>query len=42
MRILGVDPGSKRTGWGLLTGTAHHPTMLACDDIRLAPGRGGA
>ncbi len=39
MRILGVDPGSQRTGWGVVTGTAHRPTMLACDDIRLTPGR---
>ena len=37
MRILGVDPGSLRTGWGLVTGTTPRPQLVECDVIRLKP-----
>ena len=37
MRILGVDPGSLRTGWGLLIGTAGRPRLLECGVIQLGP-----
>jgi crossover junction endodeoxyribonuclease RuvC len=40
MKVLGVDPGSYCTGWGLLGGTAHRPSILDCGVIRLP--RGGA
>jgi crossover junction endodeoxyribonuclease RuvC len=39
LRVLGVDPGSIITGWGLLTGHASKPTVVECGAIRL--GRGG-
>jgi len=35
VRILGVDPGSLRTGWGLLGGTSRQPILLECGVIRL-------
>jgi crossover junction endodeoxyribonuclease RuvC len=38
-RILGVDPGSLATGWGLLGGSAGRPTLLDCGIIRLPPAR---
>jgi crossover junction endodeoxyribonuclease RuvC len=34
MRILGIDPGSLATGWGLLGGTATRPGLIECDVIR--------
>jgi len=37
-RILGVDPGSLRTGWGLVVGSGSRPRLLDCGVIRL---RGG-
>jgi crossover junction endodeoxyribonuclease RuvC len=35
MRILGVDPGSLRTGWGLVGGRADDPELVDCGEIRL-------
>jgi crossover junction endodeoxyribonuclease RuvC len=35
-RILGVDPGSIVTGWGLVGGSPSRPEWLASDVIRLA------
>jgi crossover junction endodeoxyribonuclease RuvC len=35
MRILGVDPGSLLTGWGLVGGRADDPVLLDCGEIRL-------
>ena len=35
-RILGVDPGSLATGWGLVGGSPSRPEWLASDVIRLA------
>jgi len=35
LRILGVDPGSKVTGWGLVGGSAARPRLLDCGVIRL-------
>jgi crossover junction endodeoxyribonuclease RuvC len=34
-RILGVDPGSRITGWGLIGGTAARPSWLDAGIIRL-------
>lgn len=39
MRVLGIDPGSLTTGWGLLAGTSARPRMLACGTIRLGSKR---
>ena len=35
MRILGVDPGSMATGWGLIGGSPNRPELLECGVIRL-------
>lgn len=35
MRILGVDPGSILTGWGLVGGRVDDPVLLDCGEIRL-------
>ena len=35
MRILGVDPGSITTGWGLIGGSPSRPELLECGVIRL-------
>lgn len=35
-RILGVDPGSLRTGWGLVEVEASRHTLVDCGVIRLA------
>jgi len=34
-RILGVDPGSRTTGWGLIGGTSGKPRLLDAGTIRL-------
>ena len=35
MRVLGVDPGTLLTGWGLLTGSADRPQLIESGVIRL-------
>jgi crossover junction endodeoxyribonuclease RuvC len=35
LRVLGVDPGSFRTGWGLVSGTANEPVLIECGVLRL-------
>ena len=35
MLVLGVDPGSVRTGWALVEGTATRPAMVGADVIEL-------
>ena len=35
MRVLGVDPGSSRTGWGLLEGPPQRPGLVASGVVRL-------
>lgn len=34
-RVLGVDPGTLLTGWGLVGGTSSSPTLIECGVIRL-------
>jgi len=34
MRILGIDPGSRITGYGLIEGTPRGPRVLAYDTLR--------
>ena len=34
-RVLGVDPGSLVTGWGLITERSGRPALEACGSIRL-------
>lgn len=38
MRILGVDPGSQTTGWGVVEGSPARPRYLRCGAIRLPRG----
>jgi crossover junction endodeoxyribonuclease RuvC len=38
LSILGVDPGSLTTGWGLLEGSPANPTLLDCGIVRLDSG----
>ena len=35
MRVLGIDPGSWNTGWGLLDGSPSEPRLVDCGVIRL-------
>ncbi len=35
VRVLGVDPGTFRTGWGLIGGSLACPSLLGCGVIRL-------
>ncbi|MDH4248960.1 MAG: crossover junction endodeoxyribonuclease RuvC [Deltaproteobacteria bacterium] len=37
MRILGIDPGSRFTGWGLVEQVRNTPSYLASGTIRLKP-----
>jgi len=37
LRVLGVDPGSLNTGWGVLSGNPSRPGVVECGLIRLAP-----
>jgi crossover junction endodeoxyribonuclease RuvC len=37
-RVLGVDPGSLRTGWGFVGGSAARPRVLDCGLIDLGRG----
>lgn len=30
-RVLGIDPGTHRIGWGIIGGTSNHPTLVAAD-----------
>ncbi len=39
MRVLGIDPGSQITGWGLLEHTAGRSRHVASGAIRLGSGR---
>ena len=38
MKTLGIDPGSRVTGWGLVSGTSNRPSLDACGEIRLDAG----
>jgi crossover junction endodeoxyribonuclease RuvC len=42
MRVLGVDPGSQRTGWGVVSGSSNRPVLIESGEIRLATGMGFA
>ena len=42
MRVLGVDPGSLATGWGLVEGSSARPSLVGCGVIRLPAGIGFA
>jgi len=33
-RVLGIDPGTHRIGWGIIDGNPSHPHLLACDCLQ--------
>ena len=39
MRILGIDPGSETTGWGVIDGDGPRYKLLECGAIRSSPSR---
>ncbi len=39
MRILGIDPGSETTGWGVVEGDARCYQLVECGAIRALPGQ---
>jgi crossover junction endodeoxyribonuclease RuvC len=34
-RVLGIDPGTHRIGWGIIDGTPNKPILVACDCLEL-------
>ena len=38
MRILGIDPGLQKTGWGIIESTANRLTFIACGLIKTQAG----
>lgn len=36
--VLGIDPGTHRVGWGLVSGSPSHPTLIACDCLEFPAG----
>lgn len=38
MRVLGIDPGTHRVGWGVIEGTAARQKLVACGCIENKPG----
>jgi crossover junction endodeoxyribonuclease RuvC len=39
MRVLGIDPGSETTGWGVIEGDGRHYHLLECGAIRASIGQ---
>lgn len=39
MRILGIDPGSETTGWGVVEGDGRRYGLVECGAIRATPGQ---
>src|SRR3989440_4782391 len=39
MRILGIDPGSETTGWGIIEGDGRRYSLVECGTIRAAAGQ---
>ena len=37
MRVLGIDPGSETTGWGVVEGAGHHYCLVEYGTIKAAP-----
>jgi crossover junction endodeoxyribonuclease RuvC len=38
MKVLGVDPGTHRVGWGIIEGTAAKQKIVACGCVESKPG----
>ena len=41
-RVLGIDPGTHRIGWGVVGGTPSRPGLVGCGCIELPKGTGTA
>src|SRR5256714_8893383 len=39
MRILGIDPGSETTGWGVIEGDSRRYSLVECGAVRAAMGQ---
>ena len=39
MRILGIDPGSETTGWGVIEGDGRRYRLIDCGTVRAQPGQ---
>lgn len=39
MRILGIDPGSETTGWGVIEGDGRRYGLVECGTVRARPGQ---
>jgi crossover junction endodeoxyribonuclease RuvC len=39
MRILGIDPGSETTGWGVIEGDGRRYRLVECGTVRASPGQ---
>lgn len=39
MRILGIDPGSETTGWGVIDGNGRRYDLVECGTVRARPGQ---
>jgi len=39
-RVLGIDPGTHRIGWGVIDGTPHKPILVACDCLEFPKNTG--
>ena len=37
MRVLGIDPGSETTGWGVVEGTARSYHLVAFGAVKASP-----
>lgn len=37
MRVLGIDPGSETTGWGVVEGAGHHYHLVEFGTVKAAP-----
>ncbi len=39
MRILGIDPGSETTGWGIIEGDGRRYSLVECGTVRASAGQ---
>lgn len=39
-RVLGIDPGTHRVGWGIIEGTPSKPTLVGCGCLELPKNTG--
>jgi crossover junction endodeoxyribonuclease RuvC len=39
MRILGIDPGSETTGWGVIEGDGRRYVLVECGTVKARPGQ---